>query len=275
MNDKKNERVRCIAEKAGFTDVRELAHGNGTLFFLFRAYRPAPPAEYGKINISNYYLSSQYGYRGMKKIVAQLNEEGIYAEEFREHGVKRLALETGGFIGLNSLYYHEQYGSFVSIHVLKTDIKSDAGTPKKRATCRMCLNCVRACHTGAISERGLRVERCLRAHSNERSIPKEFRASIYQLLGCERCQSACPCNDPQTGEAHAYDLIEVIEGKHTEEIRALVGTNYGRRRIILGQAVIYAANVRYTPALAAIEALREDEFVGEAARFAMEILKKS
>lgn len=275
MNEEKKELTIRLAKEAGFSDVRAAACEGGTLFFLFTPYRPAPRAEYGKINLSNYYIASQNGYRAMKKMIARLDEAGIRAAEFRKHGVKRLALETGGFQGLNTLYYHEQYGSFTAIHALETDFICAPDRPSKQTACLRCGNCVSACPTDAITASGFCRERCVRNYMCERQIPAEYGQFIYQLLGCERCQSACPYNETETGEGFSYDIIEVIGGKHTKEIAGLVGPNYGRRRIVVGQAVIYAANMLYTPALPAIEALREDEFVGEAARYAAEILKKS
>jgi len=271
----KAELVKELAYEAGFADVRMCAHESGSLFFLFLPYRPAKPAGYGKVNLSNYYITSQKGYLFMKNLLLRLAQEGVYAEEFQGTGVKQLALKTGGFIGLNSLYYHEQYGSFVSIHVVKTNIVcGDSGAPGQ-SECPKCGNCIAACPAGAITGRGLCVSRCVRAHSNERRIPAGYRGFIYQLLGCERCQAACPFNRAAPGEAYSFDLVELLEGKHLKQIRTLVGPNYGRRRIIVGQAVIYAANAHYAPALAAVEALAGDEFVGETARWAREILKKS
>lgn len=271
----KAELVKELAYEAGFADVRMCAHEGGSLFFLFLPYRPAKPADYGKINLSNYYVASQNGYLFMKNLLLRLAREGIPAEEFRGTGVKQLALKTGGFIGLNSLYYHQQYGSFVSIHVVKTNVVCGDSGALGQSECPKCGNCMAVCPTRAVTSCGLCVSRCVRAHSNKRRIPTGYREFIYQLLGCERCQTACPLNRVAPGETYSFDLVEVLEGKHLQEIRTLVGPNYGRRRIIVGQAAIYAANAHYAPALAAVETLTEDEFVGETARWAREILKKS
>ena len=274
MNEEKKELTIRLAKEAGFSDARAAACEGGTLFFLFTPYRPAPRAEYGKINLSNYYIASQNGYHAMKKMIARLDEAGIRAAEFRKHEVKRLALETGGFQGFNTLYYHEQHGSFTAIHALETDFICAPDRPSQQTACLRCGNCISACPAGAITASGFSRERCVRNYMCEKQIPAEYGKFIYQLLGCERCQSACPYNETEPGEAFSYDITEVIGGKHTKEIAGLVGPNYGRRRIVVGQAVIYAANMLYTPALPAIEAVGVDEFVGEAARYAAEILKK-
>lgn len=276
MSDRKKvESIKELAREAGFPDVRACADGSGSLFFLFQPYRPARQAEAGKINLSNYYIASQKGYLGMKRLLAALEKKGIRAREFKGNGVKQLALRTGGFIGKNSLYYHEWYGSFTSIHVVQTDVFCTEAPAQGETVCAACGSCAGACPSRAILPEGLDVSRCVRAHSNERNIPEEYREFIYQLLGCERCQLACPQNRAEQGEAYSFDIIGLLSGKYIREIRALVGPNYGRRRIILGQAAIYAANVGFVPALPAVQALFGDEFVGDAARWAAEVLKKS
>ncbi len=274
MNEEKKQLVIGMAQVLGFADARVAACGGGSLFFLFTPYRPAPKAEFGKINLSNYYIASQSGYRAAKKMLVRLAEEGIGATLFQEHGVKRLALQTGGFQGLNTLYYHEEYGSFVAIHVLQTDFLCTPDDAKKQDGCPECGNCIAACPTNALCGAGFVRERCVRNYMCEQEIPHEYGRFIYQLLGCERCQTACPFNAQETGQAFAYDLIEVIRGAHTKEIAELVGTNYGKRRIIVGQAMLYAANAGYTPALGEIEALTGDEFVGKTAWQAAQALKK-
>lgn len=274
MNEEKKKLVTDMAQSLGFADARVAICDGVALFFLFTPYRPAPKAEFGKINLSNYYVASQSGYLAAKKMIVRLAKKGVGAKLFQEHGVKRLALETGGFQGLNTLYYHEQYGSFAAIHVLETDFLCPPDEARKQDGCPACGNCVAACPTNAVREAGFARERCVRNYMCEQEVPEEYGRFIYQLLGCERCQTACPLNAQEEGEAFAYDLIEVIGGAHTKEIARLVGTNYGRRRFIVGQAMLYAANVGYRPALPSIEALFNDEFVGKTARRAAEALKK-
>lgn len=275
MNEEKKEVIVRLAHEEGFADVCAIPHQSGTLFLLFCSYKPSLPAKYGEINISNYYVTSQQGYLSMQNILLKLKKMGFGAEEYKEHGIKDLAVRTGGFQGKNSLYYHEQYGSFVSIHAIQTDFACEIGALKEKKECPQCGNCFSACPTNAIAADGFCREQCIRHYMGEKVIPYEYGQFIYQLFGCERCQLACPYNNTELGEAYSYDLIEVIEGKHTKEIRSLVGANYGRRRIIVGQAILYAANVCYLPALEAIENLMEDEWVGKTANKAAEILKKS
>lgn len=275
MNEEKRELVKRLAKEAGFADTRAAVYEDGMLFFFFTPYRPAPKPEYGKINLSNYYVASQSGYHAAKKVIARLAEEGIGAKLFQKHGVKRLVLETGGFSGMNTLYYHEQYGSFCAVHAVQTDFVCEADRSKEKKECPQCGNCIAACPTNAVRVSGFLRERCIRNDMCERSIPPKSGQFIYQLLGCERCQLACPYNKGEMGEEYSYDLTGVIEGKYTKEIAGLVGTNYGKRRIIVGQAVIYAANTFYTPALPAIEALLGDEFLDETAQWAVMQLKKS
>ena len=68
------------------------------------------------------------------------------------------------------------------------------------------------------------------------------RAHVYQLLGCERCQTACPYNRniaPVQGES--FPLDGLLAGIYTHRIQELAGANMARPARILEQALVRAA----------------------------------
>ncbi|MEG0356805.1 MAG: hypothetical protein RR580_03620 [Christensenellaceae bacterium] len=255
-------------------DIRFLNKGDACIALLFFAYLPAKKAEYGKMSVSNYYITSQHAHMAAKELIRELCEGGIAACEYQGHDVKALGAACGGFIGLNSLYYHEKFGSYVNIQA----IEIQQTLPVQRyepavSKCEVCGNCIAACQTDAITKNFFVRAKCAREHTNEAVIPPVYRHNIYQLMGCERCQAACPQNPKGFGQTISFDLIGLLQNKYTKELKTLIGSNYAKRRILVNQAMIYAVNTRYTPAIDVIAALREDEQCSQIAVWAYEQLK--
>lgn len=262
-----------IAMDAGFADVRLAAHEGKAALLLFMPYTlpDGPPGE-GRIGISNYYPASHQSYLVVQKLQQTLNEQGMAAELFQQHGLKQLAAAACGWIGKNTLFNHPAYGSFVCIQVLKLDVQVSVGENQPADHCGSCTLCTQACPTGAITENGFMREKCIRNYAKGRVIPVEHGRHIYQMMGCERCQAACPKSKVRYDSQHTFDIRAVLRGEHTKELKKLIGANMARRTAILNQTLFYAANNGYAGALPEIEVLLQDEFVGEAARYAYDLL---
>lgn len=115
---------------------------------------------------------------------------------------KSLAVRSGlARYGRNNLAYVEGMGSchrLVGFYSTLPCPEDNWGEPEHLPACATCRACARHCPSGAIDgDRFLiRAERCLTFH-NERRDP--FPAWIdpgwhHCLVGCLRCQSACPAN---------------------------------------------------------------------------------
>ena len=102
-----------------------------------------------------------------------------------------------GKLGQNGLLLTEEYGSFVFVGLLLTDLPLPAGS--QPVPCRGCGACLRACPGAALGQNG-RVEesRCLSALTQQRGALTEEQAAAVEkhplIWGCDTCQLACPEN---------------------------------------------------------------------------------
>jgi len=206
---------------------------------LFKSYLPASGASAGKMAVSPYYIASNAAYHAANELVRHINGSGGHAVRVSDISVREAALRTGGFIGGNGFYYHDDLGSFVCIQIILTDAAEPIEYRKGESRCLHCGRCAKACPSGAVPDIGS----CLRAHING-LVPERLRADVYQLFGCERCQSACPLNSPERSAPVEADLTELLRGTATERLKALVGANTARRTRLQSQAALYAGAVR-------------------------------
>ena len=103
-----------------------------------------------------------------------------------------------GVIGKNGLLINENYGSWVFIGEIITDLPV-ASAQQDIKTCIGCDACMRACPTGALTEHGVQIDRCLSYISQKKKITDEEEQLLKQyptLWGCDRCQKMCPQNRP-------------------------------------------------------------------------------
>jgi epoxyqueuosine reductase len=121
--------------------------------------------------------------------------------------LKTLAVASGlAEYGRNNITYVQGLGSFYQLVAAFSDLPSDGDPwrePKPLDRCSSCVACLRHCPTGAIaSDRFLlHAERCLTYHNEA---PDDFPDWIdpswhHCLIGCMRCQTACPANKDVIG----------------------------------------------------------------------------
>jgi epoxyqueuosine reductase QueG len=101
-----------------------------------------------------------------------------------------------GIIGRNSLFIDNEYGSFVFIGSLLTNMKTDF-TAKDITTCENCGKCIESCPNSAIIEKGIDRSRCLSGISQKKRKTEEEKALLKSknvVWGCDICQIVCPHN---------------------------------------------------------------------------------
>lgn len=108
------------------------------------------------------------------------------------------AISAGiGSRGKNTCVYVREYGSWVVLGELLTDLELEPDEPSDLDICGECDECMRACSTGAITAPyKLDASICLsRVMQTKGDIPIPLREKLgVRIYGCDTCQSACPLN---------------------------------------------------------------------------------
>lgn len=101
-----------------------------------------------------------------------------------------------GFSGKNCSIITEEYGSFVYLGEMITNIPFQPDKPVE-LSCGDCRICLDACPTGALVQGGqLDAKRCLSYLSQTKvNLPDPFKEKLgTRLYGCDTCQLVCPYN---------------------------------------------------------------------------------
>ncbi len=271
-----------MSAAAGFDDARivpcadtpkkDVPFQTESVLVLFSKYCPADQSAKGRIRVSAYYAASNAAYEKAGALADALCAIGIPALRDSALPAKSTALLAGGSIGKNGFYYHPALGSLVHIQTVRLGVKTEkCGVLKPGAACVSCGACRQACPTGAITDGGVDGSRCLRSHM-DRSVPDDMKPFVYQLLGCEKCQTACPINQKAGTNAQAqdFDLAATIRGETLGDLKVLVGKNMARLTRIVNQAIIVAANQNCAGVFRDVSAIAKDERFAEACRYYLE-----
>jgi len=148
--------------------------------------------------------------------------------------LKLLAVRSGlAEYGRNNITYVQGMGSFMRLTAVYSDMPCERDQWQKAKTmkrCESCDLCQKACPTGAISKDRflLHAEKCLTYHNEKEGnipFPDWIKPEWHNcIVGCIRCQAACPENKPylnMVGETAEFDEEEtklLIKGKSRELI---------------------------------------------------------
>lgn len=200
--------------------------------------------------VSSNYIVANTLYHLTERFVKTCTEHGVRAER-ADVPIRTMAAAAGvGTVLKNAQMCIPPYGSRVSLQAVVLDAGEAPvfDVPQKiENTCKNCNVCENVCPTGAIDGDGFHWQKCARAYMDSAAdMPAWARDAVTQLLGCEKCQNACPQNahlavQPLSIEdADALDLSRLLSGD-VKPAKQILGRNMSRRKL-LTQAAIVAGN---------------------------------
>ena len=159
-----------------------------------------------------------------------------------------------GFIGKNGLVISKEFGSYMFLGELITNLDIEPDQPVDY-DCGDCNRCLTACPTSCLIGDGtMNAKRCLSFQTQDKGIMDlEFRKKIKTVIyGCDICQICCPYNkgldnplateiDPELAHPELLPFLELSNGQFKEKFGHIAGSWRGKN-ILQRNAIIALAN---------------------------------
>ena len=159
-----------------------------------------------------------------------------------------------GFIGKNGLVISKEYGSYMFLGELITNLELEPDQPVDY-DCGDCNRCVEACPTSCLlGDSTMDARRCLSFQTQDKGMMDlEFRKKIKTVIyGCDICQICCPYNkgidsppvvdiDPDLAQPELIPFLELSNGQFKEKFGLIAGSWRGKN-ILQRNAIIALAN---------------------------------
>ena len=159
-----------------------------------------------------------------------------------------------GFIGKNGLVISKEFGSYMFLGELITNLDIEPDQPVDY-DCGDCNRCLTACPTSCLIGDGtMNAKRCLSFQTQDKGVMDlEFRKKIKTVIyGCDICQICCPYNkgldnplvteiDPDLAHPELLPFLELSNGQFKEKFGHIAGSWRGKN-ILQRNAIIALAN---------------------------------
>ncbi|MCL2114405.1 MAG: tRNA epoxyqueuosine(34) reductase QueG [Streptococcaceae bacterium] len=195
-----------------------------------------------------------------------------------------------GFIGKNGLLINKEFGSWMFLGELVTNLEIAPDLPVDYG-CGDCTRCVEFCPTSALLGDGrLDAPRCLSFQTQAKGkMPEEFREKIKTVIyGCDICQVVCPYNkginshfhpemepDPELTNPELLPLLDLSNKQFINKFGSMAGSWRGKNP--LQRNAIYAlANSNDKTALPKLHEIKTNDvrdYMVDAAEWAIERLE--
>lgn len=142
-----------------------------------------------------------------------------------------IAWQSGlGFIGKNNMLINKNYGSYVFLGEVITDLELEADSPIDNK-CGFCELCINACPTKAINKRQNNSNVCLSYITQKKDIDDFWFSKLNgRIFGCDSCQKICPYNrivkKSKIQEFKPFDFMTNID---LEELVNLDNKNFNEK----------------------------------------------
>lgn len=179
-----------------------------------------------------------------------------------------------GWIGKNSALISPQYGSWLYLGELLTNVPFEPDEPIEDG-CASCTACIDACPTGAlVAPYELDAQKCISYLTQTKGLiaPEYMKKIGNRLYGCDTCQTSCPKNkgmnwthhpelrpDPEQVKPLLEPILQLSNRAFKEQFGSSAAAWRGRKPI-QRNALIGLGHFREATAMESIgRVLREDE----------------
>lgn len=191
--------------------------------------------------------------RGIEKLTADFEYKGMVdTGALVDTAVARRA--GIGFIGKNGLVISKEFGSYMFLGELITNLELEPDSPVDY-DCGDCNRCVEACPTSCLlGDSTMDARRCLSFQTQDKGMMDlEFRKKIKTVIyGCDICQICCPYNkgidsppvvdiDPDLAQPELIPFLNLSNGQFKEKFGMIAGSWRGKN-ILQRNAIIALAN---------------------------------
>lgn len=163
-----------------------------------------------------------------------------------------------GFIGRNGLLITKEFGSYVYLGEVITNIPFEPDAPVTY-DCGECWRCIDGCPTQALLGNGeMNAKKCLSYQTQTKNyMPEEYRRRMGRVIyGCDICQIVCPYNQGKDFHHHEEmepeydkvrpiltDMLSVSNREFRETFGEMAGSWRGKKPL-QRNAIIAIANYR-------------------------------
>ncbi|MEA5096568.1 MAG: tRNA epoxyqueuosine(34) reductase QueG [Sedimentibacter saalensis] len=161
-----------------------------------------------------------------------------------------------GHYGKNSLLINENFGSFINLGYLLTDLEIKCVNSQSVDICNDCTICIKSCPNSAILKGGtIDATRCISGLTQTKKyIPLDYRKNMKnQIYGCDVCQLLCPKNkkilekktneDYKILELNLEELLKISNAEFEQKYSSMSGSWRGKN-VWKRNALISIANLK-------------------------------
>ena len=187
---------------------------------------------------------------------------------------RELAKKSGiGYYGKNCSIINDEYGSFIFIGYILTDLDIETSPILLEEKCIDCNICIKSCPTGALEgPYRFNPKKCISYLTQTKDrIPYELRSKMgNKIYGCDTCQLVCPRNKDikkpnyeeflpkdTKGYMNIEELLSISNKQFKEKYGFMAGSWRGKN-ILKRNGIIALGNMRDKEKLNLLEPLLKD-----------------